>query len=54
MKCPKCGCELTAEEIKSLWGQLGRSIKTGKRSEASRLNGKKGGRPRKKKEEIEE
>lgn len=45
MKCPHCNDELSAEEIKSLWAEYCRSIKTDKRSQASRENGKRGGRP---------
>ena len=40
MKCPHCGVEINA-------GQLLRSIPSKRRSEASRQNGKRGGRPRK-------
>lgn len=47
MKCPKCLEALSTEEIKSLWAEYCRSIKTEKRSQASRENGKKGGRPKK-------
>lgn len=41
-KCPHCGRELTAEEV----ARLMRSIPSEARSEASRLNGKRGGRPK--------
>lgn len=39
-KCPFCGKEFNV-------GKLIRSIKSNKRSEASRINGRKGGRPKK-------
>jgi hypothetical protein len=43
--CKKCGAEIemTPKEI----GHLFASIKTPKKAQASRENGKKGGRPRK-------
>lgn len=42
MKCPHCKKKINA-------GSLLRSVKSEARSEASRENGKKGGRPRKQK-----
>lgn len=43
MKCPHCGMELTREEV----ARMMRAIDSEARSEASRRNGAKGGRPRK-------
>lgn len=43
-KCPHCGEELTPQQV----AQLLRSIPSEARAEASRKNGAKGGRPKKK------
>jgi len=45
MKCPECGKEIDNKQISKYL----RSIPSEKRSEASRENGKKGGRPKKEK-----
>lgn len=50
--CPKCGTEIeiTPEGAASALGKKGGSAKSEKKTEAVRLNAKKGGRPRKKPE----
>jgi hypothetical protein len=45
MKCPFCKNEI---EFFTKKGRKGGKVKSEAKSEASRLNGKKGGRPRKK------
>lgn len=45
--CPLCGGELDAETIAAELGRLGGKSKSKAKQEASRENGKKGGRPRK-------
>jgi hypothetical protein len=47
MNCPHCQHELTIDEIKILRAQANGSIKSEKKSNSSRDNGKKGGRPKK-------
>lgn len=49
MKCPHCGHNLSRKQVAGLL----RSIPSKKRAEAARLNGKKGGRPRKQIEDPE-
>ena len=43
MNCPKCKAELTRKEAAVMLG----SIKTERKANAARINGRKGGRPRK-------
>ena len=42
MNCPKCKAELTRKEAAVMLG----SIKTERKANAARINGRKGGRPR--------
>ena len=48
--CPHCNKPIPASWIKSAAASILGSVKSKARAEASRANGKKGGRPRKKKE----
>ncbi len=48
MTCPHCGKELSTEEIKAIWAAYNGSKNSDAKRAASRENGKKGGRPKKK------
>jgi hypothetical protein len=49
MKCPRCKKDISEKEIAAHFGRLGGKATgaTKKQKEASRLNGKLGGRPKK-------
>jgi hypothetical protein len=47
MKCPKCGTRIKDDEIARHFAAKGGASKSEAKQAAARLNGKKGGRPRK-------
>ncbi len=49
MKCPHCNC-IFAASLRDLAKELG-AVKSSAKAEASRTNGKRGGRPKKTKED---
>lgn len=48
MKCPHCGKEIDPKLIAQEFARKGGSVITKKKTVASKINGKKGGRPPKK------
>jgi hypothetical protein len=50
MKCPHCGKEISDEEIARYFAAIGGRSTSPRKAAAVRENGKKGGRPRAKKE----